>query len=226
MNVVHRSDCSVTWGADEPGLLQCRSHALRTDDGRVWIIDPVDCSHLDDELRAFGEPAGVIVLLDRHLRDAPAIAGRLGVPLHFPAGTQRQTLPDGVHRFEGRIAECPFEFVSIRDSRRAWIERALWWPEREVLVVAEAVGTVPYFRTRPDDELGVHPMMHMRPPRPIASYEPRLLLVGHGDPLESPGKMLASTIARARRDTVRFASRTPKLLVAATRAARSGRAGC
>lgn len=226
MNIIHRSACSITWGADAPGLLACRSHALRDDEGRVWIIDPVDCSDLDAEIRAFGEPAGVIVLLDRHLRDAPQVAARLSVPLYFPAGRQRQELPDDVVRFVNRIDGSPFEFISLRDSARMWIERALWWPEQQVLVVAEAVGTVGYFRARPDDELGVHPMMHMRPPRAVAHLRPDVLLVGHGDPVEKPGDLLDVTIKRARIDTLRFAVRTPRLLVAAMRAARSGRGGC
>ena len=41
------------------------SHALVAG-GRVWLTDPVDNPELEDRVRALGEPAGVLQLLDRH----------------------------------------------------------------------------------------------------------------------------------------------------------------
>ena len=57
------------------------SHAVAVD-GRVWVTDPVDGEGIDERIRALGEPAGVVQLLDRHARDSAAVAERLGVPLH------------------------------------------------------------------------------------------------------------------------------------------------
>src|SRR5512142_1893965 len=59
--------------------LQRTSHALRVD-GRVWLIDPVGAPELEERLRALGEPAGVLQLLDRHERECAVWAQRLGVP--------------------------------------------------------------------------------------------------------------------------------------------------
>ncbi len=226
MAIVHRTDCTITWGVDAPGLLECRSHALRDDDGRVWIIDPVAFDGLEDAVRAMGEPAGVIVLLDRHLRDAPELADRLGIPLYFPLGTQRQQLPDTVQRFGDSIDGCPFAFPVVRQSGRAWIERALWWPARKILVIAEAVGTVDYFRAHASDVCGLHPMMHMRPPRSLMGFDPELVLVGHGDPIEHPGDEIKKVITRGRRDMGAMMLRMPRLVASAGRALRSGRGGC
>lgn len=226
MGIVHRTDHSITWGVDDQGLLACRSHALRDDDGRVWIIDPVEMVGLDDAIRAMGEPAGVIVLLDRHLRAAPAVASRLGVPLYFPEGTQRQRLPEDVVRYADQIDGCPFEFPLVRQSGRAWIERALWWPAQRLLVIAEAVGTVDYFRAHAGDVCGLHPMMHARPPRGLMGFDPELVLVGHGDPLERPGEAIDQVIMRGRRDMGAVMLRMPRLLAAATGAIRRGQGGC
>ena len=79
------------WAIDEP--LERTSHALRVD-GRVWLIDPVDAPELEDRIRALGEPAGVLQLLDRHARDGAAWAARLGVPLvRAFEGPRRHAVP-------------------------------------------------------------------------------------------------------------------------------------
>ncbi len=122
VRTVDEYDFGFSWVIDE--AMTRTSHALVAD-GRVWLIDPVDVPEQIDRAAALGEPAAVVRLLDRHGRDADAIAERLGVPLHdLP-----QQLPDS-----------PFEAVRLTHNR-LWKEVALWWPERRALVVAEAVGT-------------------------------------------------------------------------------------
>jgi len=101
------------------------SHALRVD-GRVWLIDPVDAPELEGRVRALGDPAGVLQLLDRHGRDCRPVAGQLGVP-HYEVPRQP---PSG----------AAFEVVPLR-RRRWWHEIALWYPEQRTLVCADAVGT-------------------------------------------------------------------------------------
>jgi hypothetical protein len=226
VGITHRTEHTITWSENASGLLECRSHAIRDDDGRVWVIDPVEMSGLVEEVRSFGTPAGVIVLLDRHLRAAPEVAARLGVPLYFPAGNQRQQLPDDVIRYTDRIEGCPFEFPLVRQSGRAWIERALWWPARRVLVVAEAIGTVDFFRARPDEPYGVHPMMRVMPPKRLLGYDPELVLVGHGDPVDAPASAMERVIRRTRRDSVRWGVRLPALMRAVGSAKRDDRMGC
>ena len=70
-------DLGLTWVIDEP--FARASHAL-ADDGRVWIVDPVDDAEALDAVAGLGEPVAVLQLLDRHNRDCAAVASRLGVP--------------------------------------------------------------------------------------------------------------------------------------------------
>jgi hypothetical protein len=125
------------------------------------VIDPVDEDGLDDRLLALGEPAGVIQLLDRHNRDCATVAARLGVPLHY------------------LDAPAPFEAIRIGTPPK-WNEIALWWPERKVLVCADALGTVPRYFCAPGERLGVHPLLRLFPPRRLARLDPERVLVGHG----------------------------------------------
>ena len=65
MRVVDEIAHATGWMADEP--MARTSHALEVD-GRVWLFDVVDWPELDDRVRALGEPAGVVQLLNRHNR--------------------------------------------------------------------------------------------------------------------------------------------------------------
>ena len=150
------------WIADE--TLKRTSHALAADGG-VWLVDPVAWDPAVARARELGEPRGVIQLLDRHERDAVEVAARLGVPHH--------EVP-----FEP-IPDAPFEFVRILRNR-FWREVALWWPERRVLVCADALGSVGYFTAR-DEPVGVHPLLRLWPPRRLTTLAPEHILVGHGD---------------------------------------------
>jgi hypothetical protein len=159
VEAVDEFDAGFGWIRDE--FLQRCSHALVAG-GNVWLIDPLEDEGLDDRVRAAGTPAGVIQLLDRHARDCAAIARRLRVPHHVvpeqPVG--------------------PFEFIPILKWRR-WLEIALWWPERRVLVCADALGTISYFRFG-RRRLGMHPLLRLRPPRQLAVLAPDVILCGHG----------------------------------------------
>jgi hypothetical protein len=155
------------WVADE--ALRRTSHALVADDG-VWLVDAVDGDGVEERVRALGEPRGVVQLLDRHERDGPELATRFGVPLHV--------LPE-------RIDGAPFRFVPLV-RRRWWRESALWWPEPRVLVVADALGTVLYFRA-PNEAIGVHPLLRLFPPRALAAFDALHVLTGHGEGVHGEG---------------------------------------
>ena len=158
------------------------SHAILAGGG-VWLVDPLEAPGVAERVVALGEPRGVIQLLDRHARDCAAWSDGLGVPHHVvpfePVG--------------------PFELVPV--SRwRYWRESALWWPEERVLVTADALGSLPYFKAG-DEPVGVHPVLRLRPPRALAALEPRHVLVGHGRGAHGPD--LAETV----RDELRHARR-------------------
>ncbi|HWQ23422.1 MAG TPA: hypothetical protein VNK94_04895 [Gaiellaceae bacterium] len=172
------------WLAPEHAFLQRTSHAL-AEAGRVWLIDPVDVEGLDERVGALGEPAGVIQLLDRHGRDCAALAERHRVPLH--------RVP-----FAG-VPGSPFQVRAVV-RLPGWREAALWWPERRTLVVADALGTAPYFLA-PGERLGVHPLRRLAPPRALRGLPAEHVLCGHGAGVHGP------EAAAALEDALRLARR-------------------
>jgi hypothetical protein len=178
-------DIGLSWFEDK-GIFRA-SHAL-VDDGRVWIVDPVDAGDALERVRALGEPAAVLQLLDRHNRDSAAVAKRLGVPLHkVPA-----VLPDS-----------PFSVLNL-DWGPMWKEVALWWPDRTALVVPESIGTAPLFAVG-RAPAGVHPSRRVSPPGQLRAFLPEHLLVGHGPPLHGGDAAagLIDALQRSRSDIPR-----------------------
>jgi hypothetical protein len=152
------------WIADAPRFLQRASHAVVAGGG-VWIFDPVDCEGVEERVRALGEPAGVVVLFDRHSRDADALSARLGVSVYKP---------------DAPPSDPPFQLVRIGRG-----ELAAWFPEHETLLVSEALGTVQYMRA-PGEPLGLHPWRRLLPPRRLNAFDPVHVLAGHGAGLHGP----------------------------------------
>jgi hypothetical protein len=190
-------DGGFGWIVDE--FMQRCSHALVVDGG-VWVIDPVDGDGVEERIRAAGQPAGVLQLLDRHNRDCAALADRLGVRHHV--------VPQGSL---GALA-----FVSVRNGR-FWQEVALWWPDRRVLVCADALGTAPYFRAG-DERLAVNPVLRPLPPRrQLGALQPNVVLCGHGEGiLQDADAVLREALSTSRR-------RIPGQLANAWRAWRASR---
>jgi hypothetical protein len=187
------TDFGFGWIAAEPPLLQRASHALAAD-GKVWLVDPVDGPGLEERVRALGEPAAVLQLVDRHPRDCAVLAKRLGVPhLRLPFGG---------------VPGSPFEVRKVLNVP-GWREVALWWEAERVLVCTEALGTVPYFRA-PDELLGVHPFLRLYQPgglRDMArGLTPGHVLVGHGEGVhgEWVADALVQAVRGARRATPRW----------------------
>jgi len=182
-----------SWSPEE--TLTRTAHALDTGDG-VWLIDPVDVPDAIERARALGPPAGVIQLLDRHNRDCPQIAERLGVPhLRLPTA----------------VPGSPFTVVDVLKLPR-WHELALWWPERRALVVAELIGTNHIYRLG-SGPAGVHPALRALPPGALRGYEPEHLLVGHGRGVHGPlaTAALRDAYDRSRRDLPKLALRLPEM---------------
>jgi hypothetical protein len=183
----------LTWS--EPGGLVRTAHALSAEQ-RVWLIDPFDDEAALRMAASLGTPVAVVQLLDRHNRDCEPIAARLGVPLL---------------RLPQRAPDTPFAIVPVI-WRSRWKEIALWWAAERALVVAEAIGTAPAFAL--GRRAGVHPLLRLTPPRSqLAPYRPEVLLVGHGQPLQSDAAAaLDDALARSRRDIPRLAIKLPTLL--------------
>jgi hypothetical protein len=186
----------AAFGWIERARLRRCSHAL-AQDGRVWLVDPIDADGVEERVRALGEPAGVLQLLDRHDRDCAAWAERLGVPL-LVAPTE--------------VAGAPFRVLPIV-RRRFWSEIALWWPARRVLVTADVLGTIPHYFALGGEPLGLHPLLRLTPPRSLRGLEPEHILVGHGRGLHGPdtAAALAAALAHSRRHALRLPLELPKL---------------
>jgi hypothetical protein len=155
------------WIVDE--AMTRTSHTLAAD-GRVWLVDPLDWPEAVERACGLGEPAGVVQLLDRHNRDCATLAERLDVP-HL-------VVPDD-------LPGTSFACISIM-RRKRWRESALWWPERQTLVVAEALGTNRFY-TGGTARLAVQLLLRLKPPRQLGELDPDRILVGHGDGLAGPG---------------------------------------
>lgn len=217
LQVTWRSDFGVSWTPEGDTGMELHSHALRDGDD-LWIIDPLDGDGLDEILAELGGTRRhVLVLLDRHLRDAEAVARRHGATLHVVGGDTRQDLPAGCHRIDGELPDSPFEVVSVRHTGKLWNECALWWPGRELLVVPESVGSSDAFRLGTDCALAVHPVVRLTPPRAaLAGFAPRIVLVGHGRPVTSDAAAhLRTALDESRRQTPGFVTAAARRAVAA-----------
>ncbi|MEA2291692.1 MAG: hypothetical protein QOF17_712 [Solirubrobacteraceae bacterium] len=194
---IEEHDAGVSWTVRE--AMARTSHAL-ADGGRVWLIDPVDDAEALAAAQARGRVAGVIQLLDRHPRDAAALAERYGVP-HL--------------RLPGSVPDSPFEVVPVLD-RKGWREVALWWPQRRALVVAETIGTSPFYALD-HGPAGIHALIRLRPPGVLRGYPAEHLLVGHGRARHGSEAAIAIEHAyrHARRDIPRLLAAIPRWGLAA-----------
>ena len=183
----------LTWVGDDS--LERAAHAL-VHDGRVWLVDPFEDEEALTRAAALGELAGVLQLFVAHERDGKAIAQRLGAPF--------LSLPD-------QVPDAPFSVIRL-DSVKVWKERALWWPERKGLVVAESIGTATHYAVG-KGPAGVHMIRRPLPPNTLKSFKPEHLLVGHGRPLHGgeAAAGLRDALDRSRRDIPTLIRRMPSL---------------
>jgi hypothetical protein len=177
----------------EDARVRRTSHALAAE-GRVWIVDPIEADDVDERILALGEPVAVIQLLDRHERDCAAFAARFGVPLHVVPRS---------------LSGSPFELRPVV-SLRFWREVALWWPERRILVCADVLGTVPFFRAG-DEPVGMHPLLRLWPPRGLRGLDVRHALVGHGEGV-ADGAAVERALTTARRRLPRWLAGVPRIV--------------
>jgi hypothetical protein len=188
-------DWGFGWISRERPQLQLTSHALLAGGG-VWVVDPIEADGVEERIRELGEPAGVIQLLDRHKRACASLAQRLGVPHHL--------VPFGEVSL--------FQAIPVVDRKR-WREAALWWPERRVLVCADALGTLPHSVALGGERLGIHPLLRLTPPRQLGRLEPEHVLCGHGAGVhESATQAVRDALAGSRRRLPRLLLELPALL--------------
>ena len=147
----------------------------------------------------------VATLLNRHDRDAEAIAARHGAQRVFPRIMASRGAPIALPDVQERTLW----------KRLRWYEAALWLPDRQLLIAPEALGTAGYYCAG-DERLAVHPLLRPWPPRlSLAGLHPTVISVGHGRPLtEGADAALQDALRTARR-------RLPKAWVHAFRTMRA-----
>lgn len=203
---IDRDEDGVGWIAYPDETMQRASHAIVGADG-VWVVDPVDVEGLDDLLAEFGDVAGVVVLLDRHKRDAAAVANRHDVAVWVPDWMDgvASKLDAPTERFRYELGESGFIAHKLVDNA-FWEEALLYEEEKQLLVVPESVGTAAYFTTS-SERLGVHPMRRLTPPWKLTRFDPVRVRVGHGEGIDSDA---AAEIEEA---VLHSRARTPALVV-------------
>jgi len=196
------------WLAYPEENMQRASHLL-ADDGEVWLVDPVDCNGLDDLIAEYGEVAGVLLLLDRHTRDADTLANRHDVPVTVPDwmdGVEKK-VDAPIERVRTDLGDTEFGVHRLVDNA-LWQEAMLFGEESKTLVVPESVGTAAFFRAG-EERLGVHPALRLTPPRKLTRLDPDRIFVGHGEGvLDGAESALADAIEGSRRRAPRLFAET------------------
>lgn len=209
---IDRSDTGVGWIAHPAEKMQRASHALVVDD-EVWVCDPVDATGIDDLLAEFGDVAGVVTLLDRHKRDAAAIANRHDVSVHIPTYFDgvADSLDAPIERFREELTDG-VRVHTIVDSM-FWKEAALYVEDREELIVPESLGTTDYFLAA-GERLGVHPFRRLTPPTGLRQFSPDRIRVGHGPGIdENASRALTDALSGTRLRTPGLYLKNAKNLV-------------
>lgn len=211
---IDRFDGGVGWMAHPEERMQRASHAL-VDGDDVWVVDPVDADGLDDLLADHGEVAGVVVLLERHTRDAGAVARRHDVAVHRPAWMSGvdADVDAPVETLENTVGSTGYTVHKLVDTP-VWREAYLYHPEEATLVVPESLGTAPYFLTG-DERIGVHPMLRFTPPRDLGDRAAERVLVSHGEGVMSDAAAaIRDAVANSRRRAPRLYAEAIRSLVA------------
>ena len=208
MREIDRFDGGVGWIAYPDERMQRASHALATDDG-VYVVDPVDAEGVDDLLAELGDVAGVVVLLDRHKRDAATLARRHDVPVYVPetmAGVASDLDAD-TEIVDRELGDSGFAVHGIIDNP-VWTEAVLYHEDDRTLVVPEALGTSDYFLAG-EERVGVHPALRMFPPKGLRRFEAEVLLVGHGEGvLTDAAGAIEDAVSRSRSSAPRLYAET------------------
>ena len=185
-----------------PGELLERSSTALGAEGRVWLIDPLRASGIEDQIAALGKVAGVVITFGLHDRDADWFAARYGVPVYGHPSLRLAGVRSPVVHVEGRVPDSLLLIVTCpgRGPLRWWRETAIWWPEMRTLVTGDAIGTAAYFPL-PGREVAVHPVRWLSPPIELRPLPAERLHPGHGRSVTSgAAQQIARALDRARKE--------------------------
>lgn len=202
---VDRFDGGVGWMIHPDETMERTSHALQTDAG-VYLVDPLDCEGLDDELASLGDPAGVVVLCGFHTRDAGPIARRHDVPVYVPDWVTRvpERLPADVEQRElapgDHLPGSEYELREVVRSRLS-SEGVLWHPEHRTLVVGDILQAAEW-QLAGDERIAVITAWRLLPPHEaLGPLSPQRILTGHGEGIfEDADEALQTALDESRRN--------------------------
>ena len=210
---IDRREHGIGWIAYPDERMQRASHAFEID-GEVWLMDPVDFDGLDGLVTEFGDVAGVVTLLDRHKRDAAAVATRQDVSVHVPEWMDGvvEDIDAPTERVHRELADTGAGVHKLIDNR-LWQEAAIMIEDQGTLIVPEAVGTAEYFLSS-SERLGIHPALRLKPPKQLRRFSPDRVLVGHGAGVhEDATTALHEAVAKSRARTPALYGKITKNLI-------------
>lgn len=196
------------WMAHPEETTRRASHAIRDENDRVWLFDPLDAPDVDDLVAELGEVAGVAVFSNYHARDAGRIAERHGVAVHLPKSMTRvaSRIDAPIERYGAvlgntnstELGDSGFQ-VRVRTPLPGWRESVAYRPSDGTLYVPDLLGTAPPY-TVGEEDLGVYLFRRPAPPRSLFSgLETERLLVGHGEGVfDDAAQTLSRALDRAR----------------------------
>jgi hypothetical protein len=194
---IDRYDGGVGWIAYPDERMERATHALADGDD-VYLVDPLAIPDVEEVVEPYGEIAGIVVLLGRHSRDAVDLADRFDVPIHLPAWVDIDPeSPVDIRRHDRTLGETGFDIIETVNWP-GWREASLF--DGETLVVPEAVGTGEFYLAD-EEELGVHAVLRMTPPKALRGVAPDRILVGHGAGIhENAAEHLRRALEESRRN--------------------------
>jgi hypothetical protein len=183
-------------GKPQEGMVRT-SHAFE-DDG-VILVDPLDADNLDEKLECYGEVKGIIVLFDRHLRDSEKLAEKHNCPIYVPEWLEPE-IESEVKPIEKNIPGTNWELIETVNTFTGR-EAGLYNKKTGTLIVADALGTVEFFKGR-KEKLGLNPIYRLKPPKKLLNYEVDRVFCGHGKGIQQDAQeTLEETLNKARRRT-------------------------
>ncbi|MFB6244728.1 MAG: hypothetical protein ABEJ03_00070 [Candidatus Nanohaloarchaea archaeon] len=186
------------WIARPDEKMRRTCHAF-VDEGGVHLVDPLDAENLDEKISEFGEVEGIVILFERHERDAVELAERYECPVYVPEWFERE-LDAELEEISGSVPGTDWEIHTVVDSRLSK-EAALYNRENRSLIVADSLGTAEHLRGR-GEKLGMSPLYRFSPPEKLLDFEPERIFCGHGRGItENAAELLKETISNGRRKT-------------------------
>lgn len=172
-----------------------------SDEGDVWLFDPLEAPGIDDEIESLGDVAGVVVCSDYHARDAGSFARRFDVPVYVPAWLER--VPERVDAplevVDGDLGTSGFALREVRPLP-GWREAIAYRRADATLYVPELLGTAPPYLAG-DERLAVYLLCRLRLPTAVfEGIAPERILLGHGPGVfDDAAAVLANALETARR---------------------------